>query len=69
MHLDKILKNIFPRRAPIEKNEPIHETSLIVIAPGISGDSVSDCNNFKVGDSQPIAPPWHRVIIFAVKVL
>lgn len=55
-----------PKIAPMEKYDPIHDVSDSVIGPLSNGES-SDCNLGRFGLSQPIAIPWHRLIILAAE--
>lgn len=55
-------KITFPMIDPMEKYDPIHDTSEVLIGPACSGDS-SDCSIASDGDNQPMALPWHRVIM------
>lgn len=51
--------------APIEKHDPIHDVSAIETGPLSNGESF-DSNIRKFGLNQPIANPWHTLIIFAI---
>lgn len=64
--LDRMPNTQFPKIAPMEKYEPIHDVSDNVIGPPGNGES-SDCNLRRFGLSQPIAIPWHRLIILAAE--
>lgn len=65
MKFDKTPNTQLPSMAPIEKQLPIHDVSVNV-SGAASGESCSDCNFGKFGDNQPIAMPWHKLIIFAI---
>lgn len=52
---------------PIEKNDPINDTSAVVMGPAISGDS-ADRSIASDGDNQPIALPWHSVTMLTIYI-
>lgn len=64
IYVDKTPNIQFPSIAPIEKYDPSHDVSVKFIEPVIKGDC-SDCRLGNAGESQPIAQPWHKLIIFA----
>lgn len=63
---DTVPNTQLPKMAPIEKHDPIHDTSDNVIGPLCNGES-SDCSFGKFGLNQPIAIPCKRLIKFAIK--
>lgn len=63
---DNIPNTQLPRIAPIEKHDPIHETSVKLTGPFCSGEW-SDCNFGNAIESHDIARPCDNEIIFAIE--